>query len=173
MVNIQNISSSLQIYSFLFLPSINHLIITPIRINDRHNNGTTYSEYANLYGFQIFAKLTPPSLWIIFSPYHFIYYSSIALYDLNHFGTYIFIHIAGDVNPVILVFYHFNRHVNSLENLIGRNTGKNKISLIQCFRSLRTGTDTDRRKRYAYRLKKAAFLRKCSLIWNYCKWVHL
>ena len=83
-------------------------------------------------------------------PYHLVDDAYVALNDLHHLSTYVFIHIVGDRDAVVTVFAEFNRGIYCLQEALGVDAGNDEVPLVNGLGALRGGTDADGGEGMAY-----------------------
>ena len=112
-------------------------------------------------------------MYLLFSPHHLVDHTGIALDDLNDLIGNILIHIIRHGNAQIPVLVHLHSHIDRLQQMVTVDASENKVTLVQCFRALGTGADTDCREGMAYGSKEAALLRQSTAIGHDTESVHL
>ena len=106
-------------------------------------------------------------------PYHLVDDAYVALNDLHHLSTYVFIHIVGDRDAVVTVFAEFNRGIYCLQEALGVDAGNDEVAFVNGFGAFCTGADADGRERMTYTGEEAAFFGKRAAVADYGEGIHL
>ena len=79
-------------------------------------------------------------------PYHLVDDAYVALNDLHYLSTYVFIHIVGDRDSMLTVFAELYSSIYRLKEALLVNAGNDEVALVDGFRTLGGGADTDGRE---------------------------
>ena len=109
----------------------------------------------------------------LFSPYHLIYDTYVALDDFYYFGADILVHVVGDGKAVVTIFAEFHRGIYCLKETLLVDAGNDEVAFVDGLWAFRTGADADGWEGMAYTGEEAAFFGKGTAVANYSKGIHL